>query len=70
MKAGWISGKLKILPTRKGEEILIGDSNLLWLLNQYNNKEVQIAISEIAETSSQCENVHKFSFRNSEQIKP
>ena len=49
---GFVEGILKIPLTRKGYDIMVGDSNLMWLLNQFDGKDVQITISEMKTTST------------------
>lgn len=46
---GIMEGVLTIIPTRKGEQILVNDTELLWLLNQYNGKAVRVTIQEVGE---------------------
>lgn len=50
--SGVIWGKLSILPTRKGDLILIEDGNLSHLLNRFNGKNVFITVNEIVESSN------------------
>jgi len=49
---GFVEGILEILPTRKGDTIMVGGSDLMWLLNQFNGKDVQITISEMKTTTN------------------
>ena len=49
---GGVKGVLNILPTNKGDTIMVGDGDLMWLLNTFNGKNVQITISEITTIST------------------
>ena len=52
INCGFVEGVLEILPTTKGDSIMVGESDLMWLLNQFNGKDVQITISEMKTTST------------------
>lgn len=43
-------GKLVALPTRKGDDIFVGDTHLSHLLAPFYGKNIEITISEISES--------------------